>query len=101
MITQIFELVNLARSIKKEIHALGFSDIKNVERIEDIYDSLISSKPIVDVSRKLFFDGHYAQSVEEAFKKIDNCSATIIPPFQRQLEFPFYLIIPAVVSSLG
>ena len=36
------------------------------------FDDLVTSSPLRSASRKLFADGHYARSVEEAFKCLNN-----------------------------
>ena len=38
----------------------------------ELFDELITSKEIYDVSRTLFCDQHYARAVEEAFKCLNN-----------------------------
>jgi len=40
--------------------------------VVELYDVLIDSKELRNVTRKLFIDGHYVRAVEEAYKCINN-----------------------------
>ena len=41
------------------------------ENLKSLFDSLKFNTKIVEVSRQLFFDGHYAQAIFEAFKLLE------------------------------
>jgi len=72
-------IVQSARHLQQEIDKLGFglpSPAKTtVLKREDflaLYDILVTSIPLINATRKLFLDGHYARAVEEAYKCLDN-----------------------------
>jgi len=47
-------------------------DTPKTEEFVELYDILVKSKVLRDATRKLFFDGHYARAVEEAYKCLNN-----------------------------
>lgn len=72
-------IVQSARRLQSEIDKLGIGQQSPpstipVEKqgVVELYDVLIESKELRNVTRKLFTDGHYARAVEEAYKCINN-----------------------------
>jgi uncharacterized protein (TIGR02391 family) len=72
-------IMRSARHLQSEIDKLGVgqqsppSTIPSKKQgIVEFYDSVIDSKELRNVTRKLFVDGHYARAVEEAYKCINN-----------------------------
>ncbi len=47
-------------------------DTAKPEDFVELYDILVRSQALRDTTRKLFFDGHYARAVEEAYKCLNN-----------------------------
>ena len=82
-------------SIDGEVHLLVTDDGNKL-------DYPLKSRETVVIKTKEFIalPPNYSATVWPRFR-MPVCSATIIFPNQRQLEFPIYLVIPAVVSSLG
>lgn len=68
--------INLFQSIKSantEIQAMGGIQKQNPVSWEKAsFDVLITDKELNSKVRKLFFDGHHARAVEEAYKYLDN-----------------------------
>ncbi len=72
-------IVQSARRLKSEIDKLGMGQqsppstipVKKQGMVE-LYDVVIDSKELRNVTRKLFTDGHYARAVEEAYKCVNN-----------------------------
>ena len=72
-------IMQSARRLQSEINKLGVgqqpppSTIPVQEQaVVELYDVVIDSKELRNVTRKLFVDGHYARAVEEAYKCINN-----------------------------
>jgi len=68
-----------ARRLQGEIDKLGLGRpsrpkpaVPKPEDFAKLYDILVKSKALRDTTRKLFFDGHYARAVEEAYKCLNN-----------------------------
>ncbi|MFC1909004.1 TIGR02391 family protein [Chloroflexota bacterium] len=75
----IEEVVKSARHLQQEIDRLGIGQpippqatTPKPEEYIELYDILIKSDELREVTRKLFSDGHYARAVEEAYKCINN-----------------------------
>lgn len=69
------DLLFAAQQINDEIRKQGFDQINvstHYYRILDLYDELITNKPLRRKTEKLFKDGHHARAVEEAYKLLDN-----------------------------
>jgi len=72
-------IMQSARRLQSEIDKLGMgrwsppSTIPPKKQgVVELYDVLIDSKELINVTRKLFVDEHYARAVEEAYKCINN-----------------------------
>ncbi len=72
-------IVQATRRLQKEINELGLGKSASSktfapkpEDFAGLYDILVKSKVLRDTTRKLFLDGHYARSVEEAYKCLNN-----------------------------
>lgn len=72
-------IVLSARRLQSEIDKLGMGRRSPLSTIPvkkqvavELYDVLIDSKELRNVTRKLFMDGHYARAVEEAYKCMNN-----------------------------
>lgn len=72
-------IMRSARHLQSEIDKLGMGQesppsaipIKK-QNVVELYDVLIDSDALRDITRKLFMDGHYARAVEEAYKCVNN-----------------------------
>jgi uncharacterized protein (TIGR02391 family) len=72
-------IMQSARRLQSEIDKLGMGqqsppNIIPVKKqgVVELYDVVINSNELRNVTRKLFVDGHYARAVEEAYKCINN-----------------------------
>lgn len=72
-------IVHSARRLQSEIDKLGMGRrspprtiLVKKQVVVELYDGLIDSNELRNVTRKLFMDGHYARAVEEAYKCINN-----------------------------
>jgi len=72
-------IVQSARQLQLEIDKIGMGKSPHAEiqilKQDDfivLYDLLIKSSELINSTRKLFLDGHYARAVEEAYKCINN-----------------------------
>lgn len=69
-------LVYVARLIQQEIDKAGFGEVSQIAPshsiIIDRFDTFVVDADIRAASESLFRDGHYARSVEEAFKCLNN-----------------------------
>ena len=68
-----------SRSLQTEINKLGLGQKPRTQSValkaEDfvgLYDKVVTSATLRDVTRKLFVDGYYARAVEEAYKCLVN-----------------------------
>lgn len=67
--------IDLAKTIQNDLDILCVSRLNNKEQHYDdvsLYDSVVSDEELRKMTSKLFYDGHYARAVEEAFKFLDN-----------------------------
>ena len=72
-------IMRSARHLQFEIDKLGMGQqsppstipVKK-QGVVELYDVLIDSNELRDITRKLFIDGHYSRAVEEAYKCINN-----------------------------
>ena len=64
--------INMANKIQKEVDSLGFRISVEKINVLMLYDEMVTDNELREISRKLFYDGHYARAVEEAFKCINN-----------------------------
>lgn len=67
----------VARGIRRSADSLGLGREVQDPRREHrewltMFDDLVTEEPVRTASRLLFADGHYARSVEEAFKCLNN-----------------------------
>ena len=76
---EIEKVVRSARRLQFEIDKLGMGRPPSPKAIDlqpddfkALYDILIKSEELREVTRQLFFDGHYARAVEEAYKCVNN-----------------------------
>lgn len=53
-------------------HSRGLEEQESNRSLISRFDELVTDHSLCSVSRKLFSDGHYARSVEEAFKRLSN-----------------------------
>lgn len=65
----------IAKSLQEELNS--FSCINNDKKSSfvaprDIFDQFVTDKELQKAVKKLYFDGHHARAVEEAYKFIDN-----------------------------
>ena len=72
-------IVQSARRLQSEIDKLGMGRRSppsiippKKQGVVELYDVVIDSNELRNVTRKLFVDGHYARAVEEAYKCINN-----------------------------
>jgi uncharacterized protein (TIGR02391 family) len=72
-------IVQSARRLQSEIDKLGMgqqSPPSNIppkkQGVVELYDVVMDSDELRNVTRKLFVDGHYVRAVEEAYKCINN-----------------------------
>ena len=65
--------LNIAKRLQEAItkEGLGFPTQNKVDYLT-LYDNQVQSAQIRKSTRKLFFDGHYARAVEEAYKCLNN-----------------------------
>jgi uncharacterized protein (TIGR02391 family) len=60
----------IAARIQRTAKSLGL--VRGALSLVELFDTLITDKLLRNTTRQLFIDGHYAQSVEEAYKLINN-----------------------------
>ncbi len=67
-------IAHIASILQKEIIRLGLGQPYHPrpEDLVELYDIFVKSQALVDATRKLFVDGHYARAVEEAYKCVNN-----------------------------
>ncbi len=72
-------IVQRARILQFEMDKLGVGRLPSPDVVTPksgdfvgLYDILVTSEVLRDVTRKLFVDGHYARAVEEAYKCLVN-----------------------------
>lgn len=68
----IKKVFSLAHSIQQEFEATGFQCRPKKKSVSDLYDALITEVELIAVTKRLFFDGHFPQAVEEAYKLLNN-----------------------------
>ena len=66
----IFNSVKLLNEELKIYNTPSKND--NLEIEDNLFDLIIKDEELKKVTKKLFFDGHYAQAVEAAYKKVNN-----------------------------
>ena len=67
----------MARAIQNEVDSVGLGQPAVPQSSSDLswlnrFDELVTVEPIRETSRQLFVDGHFARSVEEAYKCLNN-----------------------------
>jgi uncharacterized protein (TIGR02391 family) len=68
------DIFEIARQIQSQVSALGLVKLENLQgkSVSDIYNRIVTDELLRDTTQKLFYDGHYALAVEEAFKCLNN-----------------------------
>lgn len=69
-------ITNLIASMQRAALDQGLARFPHDLGYEQLFDSMILDDGLREVARRLFVDGHYALSVEEAFKYINNVVKT-------------------------
>lgn len=72
--------LEIAVTIRTDVDRTGLSPqqsspkSRRLEKLSplQLYDRIITSRELIDVSRKMFADGHYATAVEKAFVCLNN-----------------------------
>lgn len=65
------DILNIAKNLHRELIILGALEERKTF-IVTLYDEIVTNKALRKKTEKLFKDGHYARSVEEAYKLLDN-----------------------------
>lgn len=68
----ILRTLDASRAIQDEVGRLDLAPTTPPTGVTDLYDALVTDPELTRVTERLFDDGHYAMSVEEAFKCISN-----------------------------
>jgi uncharacterized protein (TIGR02391 family) len=67
------DIFEFTHQIQKEAFELGLVKLeKEKQTASDIYSLVITDELLKDTTQQLFYDGHYALAVEEAFKCLNN-----------------------------
>ena len=72
-----YKLFERVAKAQREANRVGLGPISIASADETdgslkLFDRIVTSEPVRRASRQLFVDGHYARSVEEAFKCLNN-----------------------------
>lgn len=66
------DLLAVAAEIQKVASENGLTKKPPADDILTLYDTLVTNSLLRETTRNLFFDGHFALAVEEAFKCLNN-----------------------------